>query len=250
MIALSQKKIKAILFDLGQTLFMFDDAKASEFYRQGARLSYDFLKSCGQPVGNFKKYCWRNLITIRSRYILSNILGRDFDSLKLLKKNNRKKDVRLDEKQWEQLSWCWYEPLVKLSSMEVDLAATLTQFRCDGLKLGILSNTFVNRCSLDKHLSKMGLLDFFPVRMYSYDFKFRKPDARIFKIAAERMGFGPENIMFVGDRVDNDVKPALKLGMTAVHKPVAKNRNKKTPSGAYRIDELCELPKLIAKINS
>ena len=86
--------------------------------------------------------------------------------------------------------------------------------------------------------------------MYSYDFKFRKPDVRIFKIAAERMGFSPENIMFVGDRVDNDIRPALRLGMTAVYKPIAKDRNKKTPRGAYRIDKIGELPKLIAKMNS
>ena len=55
----------------------------------------------------------------------------------------------------------------------------------------------------------------------------------------------------LGYTVDfNDIRPTLKLGMSAAFKPVAKDKNKKTPKGAYRIERIGELPKLIAKMNS
>ncbi|GAI71517.1 unnamed protein product, partial [marine sediment metagenome] len=84
-----------------------------------------------------------------------------------------------------------------VSKVEPETADTLAALKNLGLKLGIVSNTFVNGSSLEKHLEQLGILDFFSVRIYSYEFDFRKPDARIFKAAAERIGEMLENILFV-----------------------------------------------------
>jgi HAD superfamily hydrolase (TIGR01549 family) len=43
-----------------------------------------------------------------------------------------------------------------------------------------------------------------------------KPDPRFFEKVAEAAGESPEAIAYVGDRLDNDVLPALAAGMTAV----------------------------------
>ena len=45
-------------------------------------------------------------------------------------------------------------------------------------------------------MKQLGILDFFPVRLYSYEFDFRKPDARIFRVAADKIGEMFENILF------------------------------------------------------
>ena len=119
-----------------------------------------------------------------------------------------------------------------------------------GLKLGIVSNTFVHGSSLDKHLEQLGLLDFFTIRLYSYQFNFRKPDARFFKTAAQRIGETLENIMFVGDRIDKDIKPAVKAGMQAVLKQAYTNAGRTAPKVTHKIHQLAELPALITKINS
>ncbi len=95
----------------------------------------------------------------------------------------------------------------------------------------------------------LGILDFFPIRIYSYEFKFRKPDSRIFRAAAERIGEMLENILFVGDRIDTDIKPATKAGMQAVLKEAYTNEGKKPPEGIRKITLLSELPALIRKIN-
>ena len=244
------KKIKAVLFDLGETLLFFGKINTTELFRQGARLSYEFLQSCGQPVGNFNCYCWRNLITLRIQRWLSNITGKDFDALKLFKKIGAKRGVKLDEQQWRHFAWLWYEPLSKAGKAEPETADTLTALKNLGLKLGIVSNTFINSSSLDKHLEQLGILDLFSVRLYSYEFSFRKPDVRIFKAAAEKIGEALGNILFVGDHINRDVKGAVKTGMKAVLKEAYTNTGRKTPKGVWKISRLSELPALIEKINA
>lgn len=247
---MADKKIKAVLFDLGETLLNFGKVKTGPVFAQSCRLTYDFLKGCGQPLVNYRLYCWRNLMAIRYRYLMSNLTGRDFNSLALLRKIGEKRGIKLDHKQWRQLGWLWYEPLSKKAQIEPDLHQTLTVLKQMQLKLGILSNTFISASSLEKHLQQLGLLDFFSVKFYSYEFDFRKPDPRIFEAAAEKMGLPLANIMFVGDRIDNDIKPALKLGMHVAMKTAYTNTGKQTPAGAIKIDYLHQLPELIGKINT
>ena len=249
-LTMPDKKIKAVLFDLGETLLNFGKFKATRLFREGARLSYDFLRSCGQSAGSFEYYYWQNLIALRIRHLLSNITKNDFDSSALLRETGTKKGIRLDGQQWQHFAWLWYEPLSKVATTEPKIKETLTTLKELGLKLGIVSNTFVSAASLEKHLKQWGILDFFTVRVYSYEFDFRKPDARIFQVAAERIGETPENILYVGDRINNDIKPALGTGMQAVLKAAYTNAGKKTPKGAWKINHLSELPGLIKKINA
>ncbi len=244
------KKIKAVLFDLGETLLDFGKINPGDIFRQGARLSYDFLKSGGQPVGSFRNYCLWNIAALYFRRIVSGITRNDFNSLTLLRWAGMKKGIRLDGQQWRDFAWLWYEPLRKLATVEPDLKETLTNLKNSGLKLGIVSNTFVSSDSLEKHMEQEGILDFFEPRMYSYQFDFRKPDARIFRIAAERIGETPNNILFVGDRIDKDIKPALKLAMHAAMKTAYTNKGKEIPDGAWKINHISELPALIEKNNS
>ena len=246
----TQHKIKAVVFDLGETILNFGKINTVSLFREGAKLSYDYLKSCGQSVGNFEIYCWRNLISLRIRNLISNITGNDFDSSAFLKNLGTRKGLKLSNEQWDHFAWLWYEPLSKIAKIEPDIKQTLTSLKNAGIKLGILSNTFVSGKSIEKQLEEIGILDLFSMRMYSYQFTFRKPDLRIFKIAAERIGEAFENIIYVGDRIDKDAKPTLKLGMTPVLKTAYTNTGKAVPQGIFQIRNLSELPALVQKINS
>ncbi len=246
----TQHKIKAVVFDLGETILNFGKVNLVELFKEGARLSYDYLKSHNQPVDNFKIYCWRNLISLRLRNLVSTITGNDFDSSAFLRKIGTKKGIRLNNEQWDYFAWLWYEPLSKVAKIEPDIKQTINSLKNAGLKLGILSNTFVSAYSIEKQLNEIGILDFFDVRLYSYQFHFRKPDLRIFKIAAERIGEALENIIYVGDRIDKDANPTLKLGMTPVIKSAYTNTGKNIPQGVFQINKLSELPALIENINT
>jgi len=247
---LPAKKIKAVLFDLGDTLLNFGKIQTNKVFRQSARLTYDYLKSCGQPVSNFAWYYVRSLITIRLRCLWADVTGRDFDALSSLKKRGKKWGINLNQQQWQKLGWLWYEPLSKLVKVEADIKDTLLALHRMGLKLGILSNTFVSAGSLDRHLAELGILDFFPYRLYSYQFEFRKPDKRIFEAAVAKISEPAEGILFVGDRLDKDIKPALNAGMQAVLKAAYTNVGRKVPKGVCKINRISELPSLIEKINA
>ncbi len=240
-----QQEIKAVLFDLGDTLLNYGKVNTTRLVLQAARSSYDYIKDQGQPLGSFTGYFLRYLVRLRIHHFLSECTGRDFDALALLAKVGEKEGIHLARQQWEQVIWHWYEPLCAQTQVERDLVETLTRLKDLGLKLGILSNTFVNREALERHMEAVGILDFFSVRLYSYELGMRKPDARIFRIAAEKVGEAFENILFVGDRIDKDIRPALKGGMAAALKNAYTNAGKATPPGAWRISEIAELPDLI-----
>lgn len=244
-----QRKIKAVVFDFGETLLTFGRVDVNGLFRAGAQLTHQYLKSLNQPIGGFKWYYIRNMVAVRIHYLLGKIGGWDFDSLELLKRVGTKKGLNLTDQQWEHMAWLWYEPLSKMAKAEPDIQQTLESLKSLGLKLGIVSNTFVPGANLDRHLRQEGILEYFEPRIYSCEFGFRKPDPRIFHIAAERIDTPMENIMFVGDRLDTDVSPSSKLGMVPVLKNAYTNGNKPTPDGVYRIDNLSELPDIVRTIN-
>jgi putative hydrolase of the HAD superfamily len=240
------KRVKAVLFDLGETLINFGKLNTAALFKDGARCSYEFLKQSGQKVCGFRRYYWRNIVAIRVMYAWSYIVGRDFDSLGLLRTIGIKRGYKLSEEQWQQFAWCWYEPLAKTATAEPDIRETLARLRDTGLKLGIVSNTFLTHSSLDRHLKEFGILEFFPLRMYSHETPWRKPNVTIFNEAARRLGIEPQNIVFVGDRLDNDIKGAVKAGMIPVLKSAYTNEGKETPPTIRKINLLSELPMLIA----
>jgi HAD superfamily hydrolase (TIGR01549 family) len=245
-----ETQIKAVLFDLGETLLNFGRVRTTKVFQQSARLTYDYLIQNGQKAGNFWWYFIRNLVAIHARTLWGDVTGRDFDALSLLKRFGIRRGYELSEEQWKEVGWLWYEPLGRLAKVEPDIKETLTALGGMGLKLGIISNTFVSAGSLDRNLAQLGILDFFPYRLYSYQFEFRKPDMRIFQAAADKMGEKQENILFVGDRLDKDIWPALKAGMRAVLKKAYTNIGKNVPTGVMKIERISELPGIIEKINS
>lgn len=243
--SVAEKKVKAILFDLGETLINFGKINTAALFKEGARCSYEFLKQSGQNVCGFRRYYWRNIVAIRVMYAWSYIVGRDFDSLELLRAIGTKRGYTLSEEQWRQFAWCWYEPLAKIAAVEPDIRDTLAKLRDAGLKLGIVSNTFLTQSSLDRHLEQFDILEFFPLRIYSHEVAWRKPNVRIFNEAARRLGLEPRQIMFVGDRLDNDIKGAQKAGMIPILKAAYTNKDRKNPPGIRKIELLSELPLLV-----
>ena len=70
-----------------------------------------------------------------------------------------------------------------------------------------------------------------------------KPAAAFFERLVEEAGVAPEKIAYVGDRVDNDVLPALAAGLAAVHvRRGPWGLLHDTPPGAIRVESLSELP--------
>jgi FMN phosphatase YigB (HAD superfamily) len=73
-----------------------------------------------------------------------------------------------------------------------------------------------------------------------------KPEQGFFERVVELAGLPAERIAYVGDRVDNDVEPAVAAGLVAVHvRRGPWGYLQEPPSGAIRIDSLDELPEAL-----
>jgi putative hydrolase of the HAD superfamily len=247
---MAHDEIKAVLFDLGDTVLNFGKVNTTKAFLAGAQASHAFLRELNQPVAWFPWYFACNLVRMRIRYLISNLAHKDFDSLEVLQAMGARQGVHLSPSQWDEFAWLWYEALSRCAQIEPDLPQTLRTLQRMGLKLGIVSNTFVSRASLERHLNQLGLLEFFPLQLYSYEHHVRKPSTEFFRIAAEKIGEVAENIVFVGDRIDNDILPAMKSGMHAVLKDAHTNAGKPTPPGARRIRLLSELPAIVERIST
>jgi putative hydrolase of the HAD superfamily len=69
----------------------------------------------------------------------------------------------------------------------------------------------------EKEMRYFSLYDRFQSVIFSSDFGQKKPDPRIFLEAVRLLGLEPEEIMCIGDNFDNDIAPAARLGMRALH---------------------------------
>jgi HAD superfamily hydrolase (TIGR01549 family) len=244
----TERTIEAVLFDLGETLLNFGKLDIAKLSSEAVRRSYDYLKQCGQPVGAYWAYRLGHLWGIKYHVLKSAITGNDFDSLEILKNFGKRKGFTLTDDQWVELNWKWYEILYETAAFEPDVAETLTKLSDMGLKVGLLSNTFIHKTALERHMAEAGFLDCLAPRLYTYQYTYRKPDARIFRTAAEQIGVACENIIYIGDRIDNDVEGATKVGMLPIMKTAYTNKGKTPPAGTHVIDNISELPALIEQI--
>ena len=80
-------------------------------------------------------------------------------------------------------------------------------------KLGIIANQVEGT---QKRIDNWGIGKYFDVVVASAEAGVAKPDSAIFKIALEKSGCKPENAAMIGDRLDNDIIPAKKLGMKTI----------------------------------
>jgi putative hydrolase of the HAD superfamily len=94
--------------------------------------------------------------------------------------------------------------------------ALLDALRNRGLKLGLVSNAFDPREILQADLESMGVAERLDFAVFSSEVGRRKPDPEIFRVALEALQVQPEETVFVGDRLYEDVRGAGELGMTTV----------------------------------
>lgn len=80
-------------------------------------------------------------------------------------------------------------------------------------RLGVLANQ--ERWIRDV-LARDGLAPFFDVWAVSAEVGAEKPDERIFRAALEAAGAPADRCAMVGDRLDNDIEPAKRLGMRGI----------------------------------
>ena len=137
-----------------------------------------------------------------------------------------------------------------ITDLYSDVVPTLTELYRRGMKLGIAGNQPAHAESV------LATLDLpLEVLAASERWGVEKPDPRFFQRIIAEADMEPHEIAYVGDRIDNDVIPALRAGMQAVflrRGPWGIIHAQRPDAGraTLTVDTLAELPDALARFNA
>jgi HAD superfamily hydrolase (TIGR01549 family) len=119
-----------------------------------------------------------------------------------------------------------------------DALPCLAELRSKGLRVGVVGNTPKEfEDVMREHVDFVGS---------SVGWGMEKPAPEFFERIVAEAGAAPQEIAYVGDRVDNDVVPALRAGMVAVHlRRGPWGYLHDPPPEALRATSLAELPEVL-----
>ena len=145
-------------------------------------------------------------------------------------------------KAWEILAVEWPASTWTADEFYPDALPCLSRLRSGGLLVGAAGNMPAETEELVReHVDIVGSAGRWGIE---------KPLPEFFGRIAAEAGIAAEEIAYVGDRIDNDVRPARAAGMVAVH--IRRGPWGHLQSGAdeahLRIDSLAELPQVLERV--
>jgi putative hydrolase of the HAD superfamily len=94
-----------------------------------------------------------------------------------------------------------------------DAISTLAELKSQGFKLGLISNASIEIPLL---WSETAFADLIDEPIFSSRARMKKPDARIYHLACERLGFAPESCLYIADGENHELSAAAKIGLNPV----------------------------------
>ena len=79
--------------------------------------------------------------------------------------------------------------------------------------LGLIAN---QSAGAERRLSSYGIREFFRLVFSSAELGMEKPDPRVFRLAQDQARCSPEDAWMIGDRIDNDIRPAKAAGWQTI----------------------------------
>ena len=108
----------------------------------------------------------------------------------------------------EQLYRCYMDARFSGTKPYPDIASSLRELKTR-YRIGLISNG-------NSYPESSGLPDTFDFTVFAHECGFPKPDRRIFEFALFRSGCQPEEVLHVGDSLENDVFGANNSGLRSV----------------------------------
>ena len=203
--------LEAVLFDWGDTLMEF--AYSPELVAAGHRAGLAAIGRDGLPEvealtehfrERYEPLFWvpGTIEEIEYPELVRRLLG-DFD-------------VTIDDDELDRYLVAEHEAWDPARLLGAHTHALLEALRGHGLKLGLVSNAFDPGWLLHRDLEQMGIAQRLDFSVFSSEVGTRKPHPAIFERALGALGVEPENALFVGDRLYEDIRGAGELGMTTV----------------------------------
>ncbi|HET9671918.1 MAG TPA: HAD-IA family hydrolase [Actinomycetota bacterium] len=229
-------RLRAVFFDVGETLVHVDPSFAELFVhvlaREGHDRTLDEVREASAHVyaGFSDAARDRSMWTTspeRSRAFWTSVYERMLEDLGLA--------------DGDGLAPTLYREFTRLENYALfdDVRPALAALEAAGLRLGIVSNF---EAWLEEWFGVHELLDTFPIRVISGIEGIEKPDERIYRLALERAGVAATDAAYVGDNPEFDVDPPAALGMFAV---LVDRRDRFPGHAGPRIRDLRDLPSVL-----
>ena len=183
--------IKWVFFDVGYTLINEDDAVRDRILRVQAALS-----DCGVSVSA------EDVNTALKEAVAGYAPSTVSRAIAMLAESEELGECLKDRLAWQKDLERPYPEAVQV------LSALSSRYR-----IGIIAN---QSAGTEARLERWGLLRFISLVIASAEVGLTKPDPAIFKLAMRRAGAPAEEMVMVGDRIDNDIAPAKSLGWKTI----------------------------------
>ncbi|MGH8003846.1 MAG: HAD family hydrolase, partial [Limisphaerales bacterium] len=211
-------KIKGILFDMGSTLLEFENHSWEELDGRSISAAYEFLKKSSHGLPEFSGF-EKSFRSVLAEYWSSTAQTLEEKPLvQLLELGLARAGFERNGLNMEELGRVFYQPIRNQISEYDDALEVLEWLQSKNLVLAVVSNSIFPREYHLEDLRAFGLAPFFQTALFSSEIGRRKPHPEIFHRALRDLSLRPEEVIFVGDRMREDVLGPQELGIRAVLK--------------------------------
>lgn len=241
MMPITPDKIKALCFDLGNTLIEFGPRQVTYQYATLVNTLTELFGYCDAS----------RLKVIRDRQTVAPFSNsyKENDPRSLCEELIRGiYDIVPEQRQVDRLIRTRYESFIRVVELPDGVMALLNKLR-RRYRLGLLSNYPCSQSVRDS-LAKIRLSEMFEVVVISGDIGYVKPHAKPFESMLSQLDLSPSECVYIGDNWLADVQGAKRMGMysilTTQYVPYESfEPSEKDHSPDARIDHLNELEKLL-----
>jgi HAD superfamily hydrolase (TIGR01662 family) len=231
--------IRAVLFDLGDTLFRLLPMAdvTDEFARLLETEGFEDAETeAARILETFRErlmagYQRGDLVEPAIAEVVAPFIGADARARKLA---GALDDLlgEADIARWEQ-------------AMERE--QVFDELHSRGLRVGYVSNTLTSADRMRRRLDEFDLLGHAKVAVFSVEQRVRKPNPEIYRAALRALEVEPEEALFIGDRVREDVRGPQAVGMRGVLTHEFRQEDPGDSAPMAVVGHLAELPGLIAE---
>ncbi|MBR1821856.1 MAG: HAD family hydrolase [Clostridia bacterium] len=228
--------LKAVIFDIDNTLYDYDAAHAPAFQALTA-FACETFSLTPQRFAELHRSAEREL-EIRCGGNCAAVHNRLLRYQALLERLGQPIAYA------PGMSKLYWSTLLEAMRPYPDAVETMARLKAMGLTIGIGTNmTAENQY---EKLARIGAMPYVDFMVTSEEVTAEKPDRRLFDACAKKAGCAPEACAFVGDSVSKDVRGAMNAGMRAIWFCREGEPDRAIP-GATTIRALSELPELLAE---
>ena len=212
--------IKAVSFDLWETLLLQGDGWGERRASARCRNLAETLETLGVKVSVEK-------VNSALKKTISSLLkvwdtNRDvthLDQIRLIVKHLFEDSAAVTDEWVSSLSSAYVSGFFEAPPyLNPDAYKILQWLKSQKMLVGLICNTGLTPgFGLQRFLEDQGVAEYFDVMIFSDEVGVRKPDPRIFHLAAEKFKVKPCDVAHVGDNLKSDVWGAKNAGFKAVY---------------------------------